>query len=211
MLLPLPTMAPPTQQPTLQGLRPRAGHGQAGSRRRGFTIAELAIVIVIIGMMTYTVSVSFEAMVPGERLNSSVRSIAATLREARREATTRNKDFYLLYDLDEHRYRLVTPFLKGGGLFIPGFHAEDDRYRTAWQPLKEGVEFDRVVLSGEMYEVGQVLVRFDPSGSASEHYVVLSQPRYENLFTVEASALTGEIRFHSGLYERPRPEDADFQ
>ena len=204
-------MDPQTKQPTHQGLRCVSNLGSKPRSRRGFTVAELAIVIVIIGMLTYTVSISFEAMVPGERLNSSVRSIAATLREARREATTRNKDFYLLYDLDEHRYRMVTPFLKGGGLFIQGFHAEEDRYRTAWQPLKEGVEIERVVLSGELYEAGQVLVRFDPSGSASEHYVVLSQPRYDNLFTVEASALTGEIRFHSGLYERPKPEDSDFQ
>lgn len=191
--------------------RSTSGNPGPDRGRAGFTIMELSIVILIIGMMTYTVSVSFEAMVPGERLNTSVRNLAATLRETRREATTRNKDFYLLYDLDEHRYRMVTPFLKGGGLFIPGFHAEEDRFRTTWENLKEGVEIERVVISGEPYETGQVLVRFDPSGAASEHYVMLSQPKYENLFTVEASALTGEIHFHDGAFERARPQDTDFQ
>ena len=193
--------------------RPRlhTGSTRPGKGRGGFTIIELGIVILIIGMMTYTVSMSFEALVPGERLNTSVRNLASTLRETRREATTRKKDFYLLYDLDENRYRMVTPFIKGGGLYIPGYHGEEDRYRTQWELLKEGVEFERVVISGETYETGQVLVRFDPSGSASEHYVVLAQPRYDTLFTVEASALTGEIHFHDGLFQRQPPQDSDFQ
>ncbi|HRV81316.1 MAG: GspH/FimT family pseudopilin [Planctomycetes bacterium] len=182
---------------------------RAGSRA-GFSIIELTVVVLIIGLMTYAVSVSFEAMVPGERLNTSVRELASTLRDTRREAITRNKDFYLLYDLDQNRYREITPFLRGGGLFISGYHADDERLLGNWEPLREGVEFEAIVLAGERYEQGQVLVHFDPSGSASEHYVILTQPSYSNQFTVEVLALTGLIRFHEGLYQREPPQAGDF-
>ena len=196
-------------------MQPRLPSSNSGLRRsklrRGFTIVELTIVVLIIGMMTYTVSVSFEAMVPGERLNTSVRELASTLREARRDAMTRNKDFYVLYDIENDRYRVVTPFLKGGGLYIPNYHADDERYLSNWESLREGVAIEALVLAGERYETGEVLIRFDPTGSASEHYVVLTQPAYENHFTVEVLALTGLVRFHDGIFQREPPQDQDFE
>ncbi len=172
---------------------------------------ELTVVVLIIGIMTYAVSASFEALVPGERLNTTVREMASTLRDTRREAITRKKDFYVQYDLDEHRYRMLTPFLTGGGLFIQGFHADEERFLADWENLREGVEFQLITLAGETYTEGQVVVRFDPSGSASEHYVVLTQPAYKSIFTVEVLALTGLIRFHDGLFEREKPQDQDFE
>jgi hypothetical protein len=56
-----------------------------------------------------------------------------------------------------------------------------------------------------------VYVRFDPLGASSYHAVVLAQPLFERTFTIEAMPLTGDIRFHDGLFERDAagPEDFD--
>ncbi len=181
------------------------------SCRGGFSLVELMVVIMIIGLMTYTVSMSFDSMVPGERLNTSVRNLAGALRDARREATNRNMEFFVEYDLDENRYRTITPFIKGGGVFIPDYHNEEDRLLSHWNPLKQGVTFERISVAGQPQTQGRATVRFDPSGAASSHYVLLGQPRFQSLFTVEVLALTGLIRFHDGVFEREQPEDDDFE
>lgn len=183
---------------------------RSSTRTRGFTLVELGVVVAIIGLMTYTVSASFDSLVPGERLNTSVRKLSTVIREARSEAFARNAEFLLEYDLDEHRFRLITPFVAGGGLFLPGIHREEDRFMGVWHPLRQGVEFGSIVLAGEVYDSGSVIVNFDSSGSASDHWVLLTQPQYNNLFTVEVLALTGLIRLHDGAYERPLPDDSDF-
>ncbi|MEZ6004406.1 MAG: hypothetical protein R3F33_09505 [Planctomycetota bacterium] len=191
--------------------RVRSSRPGALSTRGGFTIVELSVVVLLIGMMTYLVSASFESMVPGERLNTTVRNLAGVLREARREATTRNKPYYVLYDLDQNRYRVITPFVRGGGLFVAGYHNEEDRLLGDWEVPSEGVKINAVIIAGQRFEQGQALVQFDSAGSASEHSVLVSQPAYNNLFTVEVLALTGLIRFHEGLYERAAPQDGDFE
>ena len=180
-------------------------------KRGGFSLVELMVVIMIIGLMTYAVSMSFDSMVPCERLNTSVRDLAGTLREARRDATNRNMEYFVEYDLDENRYRTITPFIKGGGVFIPGYHDEEDRHLSRWSPLKTGVTFERISVAGQEQTKGHAVVRFDPSGAASSHYVLLGQPRFESLFTVEVMSLTGLIRFHDGQFEREPPDDDDFE
>ena len=197
------------RSPCTQPAEARLSH-LAGSRRaRGFSLVELMVVIAIVGLMVATIAISWEAIVPRTRLNTDVRSLAAQLQSTRSEAVARNLEFWVEYDLNEERYRIVTPFRMGGGRLGLG-EDEEERLRFPWTPLKDGVEFDHVTIGGEQYTEGNVLVRFDPLGAASDHYVILSQPTYENYYTIEVLALTGLIRFHDGVFEREPPEDADF-
>jgi Tfp pilus assembly protein FimT len=191
-------------------MRPRLH--TAARRRAGFTVMELAAVILILGMMTYTVRVSFESLVPGERLNSSVRELADTLRQARSEAASRNQEYFVEYDLENARFRIVTPYLVGGDgqRWIEDVHHEEDRYLAPWINLRPGVEFGSLYLAGEVYAKTLVRVRFDPLGAASDHSVTLQQPEYESKFTIEVLALTGLIRMHDGDFFRELPDDGDF-
>jgi Tfp pilus assembly protein FimT len=180
------------------------------SSRSGFTILELGIVLVIMAMVTYTVSVSFDAFVPRERLNTSVRDLADVLRQARSESVSRNSEYFVEYDMVEHRYRMITPLSLDGQPWIEGVDPEDFRRATNWEHLRQGVVFDSVTLAGTIYTEELVRVRFDPLGSASDHIVQISQPLYEISFTLEVLPLTGLIRFHEGIYERDYPTDLDF-
>ncbi|HIG86321.1 MAG TPA: hypothetical protein EYQ25_04685 [Planctomycetes bacterium] len=171
---------------------------------------ELGIVLLIMGMVSLAVSVSFDALVPRERLNTSVRELADVLRRARSESVSRNAEYFVEYDMVEHRYRMITPLSVDGLPWIEGVDHEDLRYATNWEPLRPGVEFDSVTLAGTIYSEELVRVRFDPLGSASDHIIQLSQPRYEVAFTLEVLPLTGLIRFHEGIYARDYPTDLDF-
>lgn len=188
----------------------RTGAPETARRTAGFSLVELVVVVMIVGLMIGTVSVSWEVIVPRSRLNTSVRELAAHLQSTRSEAVSRNLEFWVEYDLDEEAYRVITPFRLGGGRLELGA-SEDDRLRFMWHPLRDGVEFDHVTVGGDVYSEGSVVVRFDPLGASSDHRVVLSQPTYQNFYTLEVLALTGLIRFHDGVFEREVPDDGDFE
>ncbi len=169
------------------------------------------VVAAVIGMGTYIISVSYDAFVPKERLNTAVRTLTAMLRETRSQAISRSLEFFVEYDLDGERYRRVTPFVLGGGRFKEGENEDTERAYGSWMQLPDGVALETVGVAGEVYGTGRVFARFDPRGAASDHQVVLKQPAYENYFTIEVMALTGTFKFHRDVFIREAPDEGDFQ
>ena len=183
------------------------------TRRGGFSLVELMIVVVILGIISTMVLVSIQAMLPRTRLNSAVRDLAATLHEARSDAISRNAEFQVEYYFEEDAghprgYRVITPFSASGegGLAI----RNEERLAREWHTLPEEVSFTSITLNGEVYETGQVVVSFDALGGASDHTISLIQAPYERGYTIEVLALTGLIRFHDGDFRREYPKESDF-
>lgn len=167
--------------------------------------------MAVIAFMSAIAGVSIDAFVPKERLNTAVRSLTERLRSLRSEAISRNLPFYIQYDLDNNRYRRYTPFSIDGGVFREGEDDDEDRFVFPWEALPEGVELASVDVAGEIQTDGLMFARFDPRGAASDHIVMLVQPRYDNYFTIEVLALTGTFKFHLGQYVREPAEDSDFE
>jgi general secretion pathway protein H len=182
---------------------------QGQRRRRGFTVIELMVVVMIIGLIAGTVAMSMDAMLPRSRLSSEVRALAATLQGARSDAIARNAEFLIEYDLDNEAYRVISPFGLEGGLVGPEAE-EEDRLAFSWHEIEAGVEIASVYIGDAQFHEGQARVRFDPLGAASGHAVVFIQPEYENYYTIEVLALTGLIHFHEGLFSRDPPDEGDF-
>lgn len=187
---------------------------QAPSRAsRGYTLIELLLVMVALGLLATVVYMSWEAVLPRTKLNTAVRELAATLQETRSDAISRGVPFTLEYYFEEEQghprgYRVVTPFRAGGA----GGLATDreDRLAMAWKHLPENIEFQSITIDGTLYTKGRCDVRFDPRGSASDHTIVLVQKPYENTYTVEVQALTGFIQMQAGEFVRASPKDSDF-
>jgi Tfp pilus assembly protein FimT len=181
--------------------------GRAQERSAGFTLVELLGVVIVLGLIATLVTVNWQALLPRQQLNSAVRALAAALQGARSDAIARTLEFRVQYDLDDQRYRVQTPFRLGGGIAVD----EDERYSLEWIDLPQSVRFKSVLLAGEEYTSGIVQVSFDPLGSANGHVVVLEQPAYEALYTIEVQALTGLISFREGFGLREAPAPADFE
>jgi type II secretion system protein H len=181
--------------------------GRTAARRAGFTLVELLGVVIVLGLIATLVTVNWQALLPRQQLNSAVRALAATLQGARSDAIARTLEFRVQYDLDEQRYRVLTPFRLGGGLAT----VEDERVGLRWTELPDSVRFRSVIIGDEEYTSGIVQISFDPLGSANGHVVVLEQPAFESLYTIEVQALTGLITFHEGLELRPAPAESDFE
>jgi hypothetical protein len=184
------------------------------TRTRAFTLVELMLVVVTLGLLATVVYISWEALLPRTRLNTAVRQLAATIQETRSDAISRGVGFTIEYyfeaDATHPRgYRVVTPFRAGG---LGGLAAwNEERLALEWTPLPDGVEFRSITVDGGEYSRGRCEVHFDSRGSATDHTIVLVQHPYENLYTIEVQALTGLIAFHDGEVRRTLPEDKDFE
>jgi len=130
---------------------------------------EMLGVIVILGLIATLVSMNWRAILPRTELQSATRLLATAIQGAHSEAIARNAVFRIEYDLDNHRYRLNTPYRLGGGLAAN----DDERVSQEWTALPTSVRFSRIDIDGIEYKKGMVFVRFDPLGAASGHIVTL--------------------------------------
>jgi type II secretion system protein H len=175
--------------------------------RAGFTLVELLGVVVVIGLIGTIVTLNWKSVFPRSQLNSSVRALAATLQATRSDAIARTAEFWIQYDVEQGRYRVVTPFRHGGGVAAN----DEERMALDWTELPDSVRFQAVAVDGEEYDTGIVQVRFDPLGAASGHVIVLAQDLFEAYYTIEVQALTGLIDFREGIQVRQAPREGDFE
>ncbi len=182
----------------------------APDSRRGFSLIEIMVVIVIIGLMSGVALLSWESIFPNQALNSAIRRLSDVLHSTRSEAIARSREFRIVYDIENDTYQVRTPFLHGGGIALTDI--DEDRVWVDFNDLAEaGIDLVSVTIDDTVYSDGSVFVRFDPLGSSSYHSVVLHQKLFDRYFTVEALPLTGDIRFHEGVYERELVDEGDFQ
>ena len=188
----------------------QARRSRLENRSGGFSLVELLAVIMVLGMMATLVAVDWRAMLPRTRLNSTIRSIASTISGTRSDAIARNAEFGILYDIEKNRWRVVSPFMQSGGL-APEF---SQRHAYEWLQCESSVEIQSVTVEGQQFTENPtdqgLFINFDPLGSSSGHTIVLTQPVYENQYTIEVLGLTGLIRMHSGYFTREPVDDSNF-
>ena len=185
-----------------------ANHGLARGSA-GFSLVELLAVIIILGLIGTVAVVSWQSLLPGAQVNAAIRDLSEALASARSEAISRNAQFEVFYDIDEDRYWVRTPYRLGGGLAS----ADSDEERVVLNDVhlkNVGLQIESVSIDEETYVDGTVFVRFDPLGAASAHTIVLYYPYFDKTHTIEVLPLTGEIRYHEGLYQRDEPREGDF-
>jgi prepilin-type N-terminal cleavage/methylation domain-containing protein len=185
-------------------------HDPHAARTAGFTLVELMVVVIILGLIGGVAVTSWAAMLPNQQFNSAIRNLSEVLYGTRSDAIARNRQFLIRYDIDADTYAVRTPFKPGGG-----FATTEDDLDHLWThetDLEEnGIDILRVTVDDEEYVDGEVEVYFQPLGGTSHHVVQLRQTLFERDFTLEVLPLTGEIRMHDGIFERDAVDEGDFR
>ncbi len=163
----------------------------------GFTLIELALVLIIISVLVAMVVPNLDNLSPKYKLRAGAREIAATIEKCRSQSALKRKTYSLVYDLDEDSYWILLP-------------QELDEYgeplETERKPilpkrrLPSRVEMVEVVTAdNESTTTGQVQLDFSPFGNTGSHIVSLRYGDEDDdklKIWVRANAFLGFTTFH---------------
>jgi len=124
--------------------------------RKGITLIELVVVMVIIAIGAVLLVPNIGAWLPNYRLRSAARDICSTMRTAQIKAVSTNTVYRVEFDVTKGSYILQVQTTAG---------LKDDGAR---QSLPKGVSFVSASFSG-----GVPYVNFNPNSTASSGSVVL--------------------------------------
>ncbi len=77
-----------------------------GGNESGFTLMELILVMVVMGILAAIAIPTFMGLLPGMRLNGAARQIMGDLMDARMEAVKQNNPFKV-FVLNDHEYKIL--------------------------------------------------------------------------------------------------------
>ena len=148
-------------------IHPAAG----GGRKRGFTLLELLVVLLIVGLLVALVPPLFSGAVPGAKLKAAVRDLAVTLRLARNQSITRDVETRVYLNLKSPAYAI--------GKQVP-------------RALPAGVELKVAPAARQSaVETTQHVVRFFSDGSSSGTLIKLSSGKRS--YDLHVGWLTGRV------------------
>lgn len=160
---------------------------------RGFSLFELLVVLVIIGLMSALVVPKLAGSMSNIDLRTASKKISASLRYARSRAASGRIKYLALFDLD--RERVVIAPDKGqpedGREENRAGHKKNALYSFSYD-LPEGVGLETAVSDDEV-DSGLFRLVFFPSGRSSGGSVVLANDRGKRL-RIDIDFITGCVR-----------------
>ncbi len=142
-----------------------------GSRKRGFTLLELLVVLLIVSLLVAVVPPLFSGAVPGARLKAAAHDLGAALRLARNQSITRDMETQVHLNLE-----------------APAYAIGEQPARA----LPAGVELEVASVAGQdTVQATQHVVRFFADGSSDGAIITLSKG--ERSYRLHLGWLTGRL------------------
>jgi type IV fimbrial biogenesis protein FimT len=145
--------------------------------RKGVTIIELIVVMVIIAIAAALTIPNIGAWLPNYRLRTAARDIVSTMRAAQMKAVSSNVEYRVKFDAGKASYTLEVRTTEGLDTWMP---------EGAEQKMPTGIQIHEVNLPGNSAE-------FNPNSTSSPGNVVLRNSKEVERRIVLYSA-TGRIR-----------------
>ncbi len=143
---------------------------------RGFTLFELLVVMLLIGLVLTLVPGFLVRGQPGLDVQVAARAVADGLRTARSEAILRNREQVFAIDVEARRFRSLP-----------------DRPPVQ---LDQAIELSLYTARAELQDAGTGQIRFFPDGTSSGGRIGLALGGRQ--VAVEVDWLTGEVTIHAG-------------
>ncbi len=185
-------------------------------RRDGFTFLELAVVVVIMGVMMSITLPRFTSTFSRATLGGVARRLSGTMMYLRNAASKDGRSYFLNVDLDKEEYRVTVLRERADQLqteYQDWDALEDEAYieyrddfigRTR---LEKQIAFERVILEdgSEAFD-GIVRIEFRPDGTADDTVIRLMSPN-QRVYTIHLEHYNGQARVYKYAFlPEPPPE-----
>ena len=154
---------------------------------KAFTLVEMILVLVLIGILASSVVVSFEGRQETHALRSAAQDLAATIRFAVREAAVANQSHRVVFDdaMSSYWVETVAAGTKHEYKPVRGWAGQGRR-------LNEGVTLVGVSSDGMTVEARAEALEFLPGGSGF-YGVIELKSRDDELVRIEVLEETGQV------------------
>jgi prepilin-type N-terminal cleavage/methylation domain-containing protein len=157
------------------------------SGQRGFSILELIVVLVVIGIVVAVIYPALSRGMAGFNLRASGRDVLGCLRYAREKAITEQSALKVIVDKAANTVRLADEFGDG----------------TRTLQLPSDVKIDRMALGGREVHDGPLVIRFLSNGSSQQAEIILASARGGTL-NIVTDPITGGARILSNQVQGAR-------
>ncbi|MDY6972449.1 MAG: prepilin-type N-terminal cleavage/methylation domain-containing protein [Thermodesulfobacteriota bacterium] len=167
------------------------------SESQGFSLLELLVVMVIIGLMSALAVPKLTGSLSNMDLKNASKKISASLRYARSQAASEKATYTTLFDFDNNRVSIssgrLTPEEPGEE---PTGGDEGSTGRAKVYDLPDGVMLEKAISGEDEIDSGLFQVVFFPAGSSSGGEVIIGNHR-GNRYRVSVDFITGAVMLSS--------------
>lgn len=149
----------------------------------GFTLLEIIIVMLIVGMMAAIIAPSVRSGIESIRFRTSIKQLLATLRYCRSKAISTKEQKVVQIDMDEGSYTIL-------GLVLPN---DEDAQSSSSKILPEGVFFIEWETPYESETADIQTITFFPKGNATGGILHI-EDRKGRLYKIVIDRITGRAK-----------------
>ena len=169
--------------------------------KKSFTILELMIVMVILGISASIALVKLDNFIPSLKMDSSARKLAGLISFLYDTSVSSGKVYGIKYNAKDNYYEVRSIWNEES---TPGDEIPEDQQQLSKRTyLPEGITFKEI-----NDDFGQSVprnndkmeVRFDPSGFITPHRIHLIDKKNREI-TLEVLFLSGQVVFHDSYFE----------
>jgi prepilin-type N-terminal cleavage/methylation domain-containing protein len=152
---------------------------------RGFTMLEMMILIVIIGILASIAAPSFFNWIPQMKLKNDARTNLNSLRQARAQAVAKNGQYGVYFDQENKQLYLFKDCDNpSGSTYTPGLDSL----------VQAPITFDDDVVISSCTFISNTVI-FYPNGSASNSGLIsLQNSSGGTIYSVDVLASTGRVK-----------------
>ena len=157
-------------------------------RNKGFTLIELVIVLILIGLSVALVTPSLSRVSGTIELKSAAQKTAAILRYSRSEAVQKGKVQQVLFDTDLKEVRVQTAETNER----QEKRQEQDTKPPKRYPLPGGVQLKEINTGTPQYSSDFPVVEFYPNGGSNGASIILDNARHK-AYRITVHFITGIV------------------
>ena len=187
----------------------------------GFTLIELMVVVLLIGIAAGYGAVTFSGMTEEQKMSSTVREFVGHYRELRAFAAKERRECWLEYAIQDGEYRMtIYPlrdemgnYIDAEGEIIPEEEVYDRIDRTEWKRINKSIFIKDVQGPGpdgnETYDE-EYYLKFREDGTIPHHIVHFESDGGLEMSLV-VDEITGAVSVYEGYVEVYSPQEEDFE